>query len=82
MELQSAKIDLLVKDLEKNREEQVVKEQLEKMEKCLQEYEPEIMERKTQTFTRDKLNYQYGIVYTFAKRFDNLVGERENGTID
>ncbi|KAJ1085298.1 hypothetical protein NDU88_005431 [Pleurodeles waltl] len=69
-ELQSLKIELLIRQLEKTREEQGVKDQLEKIEKRLQEYEAECMDRKSRKFTRHKLDYQYGRVYLLGKSTD------------
>ncbi|KAJ1210676.1 hypothetical protein NDU88_006038 [Pleurodeles waltl] len=60
MELQVAKIEMNMKELEKVKDDGDVKDQLTKMEKTLQEYNEEIIEQKARKFTRDRLDYQYG----------------------
>ncbi|KAJ1110080.1 hypothetical protein NDU88_007435 [Pleurodeles waltl] len=72
MELQMVKIEMIMKELEKSKDAENVKDLLNKMEKFLQKYEEEIMERKTRKFTRDRLDYQHVRVYIFAKKYDGL----------
>ncbi|KAJ1216456.1 hypothetical protein NDU88_004058 [Pleurodeles waltl] len=61
-----------MKELERFKDVEDVKEQLNKMEKSLQKYGKENMEQKVKKFTRDILDYQYGQVYTFSKKYDSL----------
>ncbi|KAJ1171200.1 hypothetical protein NDU88_003070 [Pleurodeles waltl] len=79
MEQQSVKSEVILKELKKSKDNTMVKELLLKMEKTLQEYDNEIMERKARKCTRDSLDYQYGHIYMFAKKFDHL---RANEKLD
>ncbi|KAJ1191514.1 hypothetical protein NDU88_000830 [Pleurodeles waltl] len=72
MKQRSAKVELINKELEKYKEYMAVKELLTKMEKNLQEYDEEIMERKARKFTRGRLDDQYSCISSFAKKFDSL----------
>ncbi|KAJ1110877.1 hypothetical protein NDU88_008223 [Pleurodeles waltl] len=53
-----ARIELIMKELERHKDEKGVKTFLVKREKSLQGYDNEIMERKARTFTRGPLDYQ------------------------
>ncbi|KAJ1213722.1 hypothetical protein NDU88_001354 [Pleurodeles waltl] len=81
MELQTAKIEMIMKELEKFKDVEDAKDQLNKMEKALQKYKEEIIEQKARKFTRDKLDYQYGRIYTFAKQYDGLRSKNKLETL-
>ncbi|KAJ1207614.1 hypothetical protein NDU88_003004 [Pleurodeles waltl] len=70
MEEQIIKIEQLTKDLEKIPNQQQVSNQLAKMEERIKYKEDEIKSRKAHKFNRDKLDYEHGRVYTFARKYD------------
>ncbi|KAJ1082159.1 hypothetical protein NDU88_002329 [Pleurodeles waltl] len=72
MDLQAAKIEMIIKEMERFKDDGEVKELLIKMVTSLQKYDEDNMERKARKCTRDRLDYQYGRVYTFAKKYDFL----------
>ncbi|KAJ1185727.1 hypothetical protein NDU88_002514 [Pleurodeles waltl] len=68
MDAQAQRIETLVKELESNKEDELVKESLIKIETTLQKYGEEIRKGKATKFPRDRLDYQHGRIYTFTKR--------------
>ncbi|KAJ1172843.1 hypothetical protein NDU88_004685 [Pleurodeles waltl] len=82
MDQQSARIELIMKELENHKDESGTKEVQAKMEKNLQEFDNERMERKARRFTRDLLDYQYGHIYTFARKHDRAKEKIDKPTID
>ncbi|KAJ1180381.1 hypothetical protein NDU88_005602 [Pleurodeles waltl] len=81
MDEQINKIEQLTKELEKIANQQDVSNQLTKMEKRIKK-EEEIKSRKAHKFNRDKLDYEHGRVYTFARKYDILRTKNvpKNGT--
>ncbi|KAJ1152713.1 hypothetical protein NDU88_005488 [Pleurodeles waltl] len=69
MDEQITKIEQLTKDLEKIANQQEVSNQLAKMEEQIKNKEEEIKLRKAHKFNRDKLDYEHGRIYTFARKY-------------
>ncbi|KAJ1127779.1 hypothetical protein NDU88_006172 [Pleurodeles waltl] len=55
VELQAAKNEMIMKELERFKDVDNVKDQLIKMEKSLQKYDKENMKQKAKKFTRDRI---------------------------
>ncbi|KAJ1184764.1 hypothetical protein NDU88_001567 [Pleurodeles waltl] len=72
MDEQITKIEQLTKDLKKTVNQQEVSNQLAKMEERIKNKEEEIKSRKAHKFNRDKLDYEHGRIYTFARKYDSL----------
>ncbi|KAJ1199079.1 hypothetical protein NDU88_002917 [Pleurodeles waltl] len=72
MDEQIIKIEQLTKDLDKIANQQEVSNQLVKMEERIKNKEEEIKSRKAHTFNRDKLDYEHGRIYTFARKYDSV----------
>ncbi|KAJ1191473.1 hypothetical protein NDU88_000789 [Pleurodeles waltl] len=72
MDDQIIKIEQLTKDLDKLANQQEVSNQLAKMEERIKNKEEEIKSRKAHKFNRDKLDYEHGRIYTFARKYDNV----------
>ncbi|KAJ1180126.1 hypothetical protein NDU88_005350 [Pleurodeles waltl] len=72
MEQHTAKVEAKIKELDKNKDDAGVKQLLPKMEKALQDKDEEIMERKFRKYIGDRLDYQYGRIYTFANKYEDL----------
>ncbi|KAJ1189466.1 hypothetical protein NDU88_006211 [Pleurodeles waltl] len=70
MDEQITKIEQLTKDLEKIANQQEVSNQLVKMEERIKNKEKEIKLHKAHKFNRDKLDYEHGRIYTFARKYD------------
>ncbi|KAJ1215228.1 hypothetical protein NDU88_002837 [Pleurodeles waltl] len=70
MDEQIIKIEELTKDLEKIVNQQEVSNQLAKMEERIKNKEEEIKSRKAHKFNRDRLDYEHGKIYTFARKYD------------
>ncbi|KAJ1154240.1 hypothetical protein NDU88_006994 [Pleurodeles waltl] len=71
MEQQVPIVEMIMRDLEKYKEDTVVRGMLTKMEKKIQDYEEEIKESKACKFTSNRLDYRYGYTYTVAKKCDH-----------
>ncbi|KAJ1197685.1 hypothetical protein NDU88_001541 [Pleurodeles waltl] len=71
MDEQITKIEQLTKDLEKIANQQEVSNQLAKMEERIKNKEEEIKLCKAHKFNRDKLDYEHGRIYTFARKYDS-----------
>ncbi|KAJ1143573.1 hypothetical protein NDU88_009880 [Pleurodeles waltl] len=65
-------IEALTKELAKISNQEKMQQLLGKMEECIRKQEDEIKIRKAHTFNRDKLDYEYGKIYTFARKYDTL----------
>ncbi|KAJ1190978.1 hypothetical protein NDU88_000295 [Pleurodeles waltl] len=72
MDEQIIKIEQLTKELEKIVNQQDVSNQLAKMEERIKNKEEEIKSHKAHKFNRDKLDYEHGRIYTFARKYDIL----------
>ncbi|KAJ1215760.1 hypothetical protein NDU88_003367 [Pleurodeles waltl] len=72
MDEQITKTEQLTKDLEKIVNQQEVSNQLAKMEEGIKNKEEEIKLRKAHKFNRDKLDYEDGRIYTFARKYDSV----------
>ncbi|KAJ1097474.1 hypothetical protein NDU88_002592 [Pleurodeles waltl] len=70
MEEQIIKIEQLTKELEKMPNQQEISNQLAKMEERIKYKEEEIKSRKAHKFNRDKMDYEHGRIYTFARKYD------------
>ncbi|KAJ1174888.1 hypothetical protein NDU88_000179 [Pleurodeles waltl] len=70
MEEQIIKIEQLTKELEKMPNKQEISNQLAKMEERIKYKEEEIKSRKAHKFNRDKMDYEHGRIYTFARKYD------------
>ncbi|KAJ1199364.1 hypothetical protein NDU88_003201 [Pleurodeles waltl] len=71
MEEQSKIIESLIKELERAIDQQEVQHLLTKMEEQIKRKD-EIKTRKAHKFNRDKMDYEHGRIYTFARKFDTL----------
>ncbi|KAJ1130711.1 hypothetical protein NDU88_009061 [Pleurodeles waltl] len=69
MDEQIDKIEQLTKELEKVINQQDVSNQLTKMEEQIKNKEEEIKLRQAHKLNRDKLDYEHGRVYTFARKY-------------
>ncbi|KAJ1157551.1 hypothetical protein NDU88_010258 [Pleurodeles waltl] len=72
MEEQITKIEQLTKELEKMPNQQEISIQLVKMEERIKHKEDEIKSRKAHKFNRDKIDYEHGRIYTFARKYDTV----------
>ncbi|KAJ1127836.1 hypothetical protein NDU88_006229 [Pleurodeles waltl] len=72
MEEQITKIEQLTKELEKMPNQQEISIQLAKMEERIKHKEDEIKSRKAHKFNRDKIDYEHGRIYTFARKYDTV----------
>ncbi|KAJ1217249.1 hypothetical protein NDU88_004844 [Pleurodeles waltl] len=72
MDKQITKIEQLTKVLEKMANQEEVSNQLAKMEEPIKNKEEEIKLRKAHKFNRDKLDYEHGRIYTFARKYDSV----------
>ncbi|KAJ1207162.1 hypothetical protein NDU88_002554 [Pleurodeles waltl] len=72
MEEQIIKIEQLTKELEKMPNQQEISNQLAKMEERIKYKEEEIKSRKAHKFNRDKIDYEHGRSYTFARKYDTV----------
>ncbi|KAJ1150945.1 hypothetical protein NDU88_003732 [Pleurodeles waltl] len=70
MEEQIIKIEQLTKELEKMPNQQEISNQLAKMEERIKYKEEEIKSRKAHKFNRDKMDYEHGRIYAFARKYD------------
>ena len=62
----------LEKEIEKSKEIEDIKRMLEAMETKIERHEKDVQDRKARKFTRDRIDYETGRVYTFARRFDHM----------
>ncbi|KAJ1097657.1 hypothetical protein NDU88_002774 [Pleurodeles waltl] len=69
---QSKIIEQLIKELEKAANQQEVQHLLMKMEEQIKKKDDEIKTRKTHKFNRDKMDFDHGRIYTFARKYDTL----------
>ncbi|KAJ1090540.1 hypothetical protein NDU88_003670 [Pleurodeles waltl] len=72
MEEQITKIEQLTKELDKKPNQQEISIQLVKMEERIKHKEDEIKSRKAHKFNRDKIDYEHGRIYTFARKYDTV----------
>ncbi|KAJ1097140.1 hypothetical protein NDU88_002267 [Pleurodeles waltl] len=72
MEAQMNNVETLLKELEGIPNHQEVSSLLEKMEERIEKKKYEIKTRKAHKFHRDKLDYEHGKIYTFARKYDTL----------
>ncbi|KAJ1191476.1 hypothetical protein NDU88_000792 [Pleurodeles waltl] len=72
MEEQIKIIEQLTKELERAANQQEVQHLLLKLEERIKKKEDEIKIRKAHKFDRDKMDYEHGRIYTFARKYDTL----------
>ncbi|KAJ1110631.1 hypothetical protein NDU88_007980 [Pleurodeles waltl] len=72
MDEQIKNIEDLMKELETVSKQEEVKQLLGKMEERITKQEEEIKARKAHKFNSDKLHYEHGRIYTFARKYDTL----------
>ncbi|KAJ1099224.1 hypothetical protein NDU88_004328 [Pleurodeles waltl] len=65
-------IEILLKELEGISNQQEFSTLLEKMEEHIKKKEDEIKTRKAHKYHRDKMDYEHGIIYTFARKYDTV----------
>ncbi|KAJ1136949.1 hypothetical protein NDU88_003362 [Pleurodeles waltl] len=76
-------IEQLTEELERVANQQEVQHLLTKMEEQIKKTEDEIKTRKAHKFNRDKMNYEHGRIYTFARKYDTLrLKEKMNNGVD